>query len=88
MTILVTGGAGFFGSSFALGWLVQPDEPVINVDALSCAGNLVNLAAVDGDFRHIFVKGSICEFDLVADSMPTLSAKDAAGQRSRRASVE
>jgi dTDP-glucose 4,6-dehydratase len=66
MTILVTGGAGFIGSNFVLDWLAQSDEPVINLDALTYAGNLENLATLDGDKRHLFVKGSIGDFDLVA----------------------
>ena len=64
--ILVTGAAGFIGSNFVLDWLAQCDEPVINLDDLTYAGNLENLAAVNGDSRHIFVKGSIGDFDLVA----------------------
>jgi dTDP-glucose 4,6-dehydratase len=64
--ILVTGGAGFIGSNFVLEWLAQLDEPVINLDALTYAGNRENLAALDGDIRHIFVKGDIGDFDLVA----------------------
>ena len=64
--ILVTGAAGFIGSNFVLDWLGQCDEPVINLDDLTYAGNLENLAAVNGDSRHIFVKGSIGDFDLVA----------------------
>ncbi|MBK7461628.1 MAG: dTDP-glucose 4,6-dehydratase [Betaproteobacteria bacterium] len=66
MMILVTGAAGFIGSNFVLDWLAQCDEPVINLDDLTYAGNLENLAAVNGDSRHIFVKGSIGDFDLVA----------------------
>jgi len=65
-TILVTGGAGFIGSNFVLDWLSQSDEPVINLDALTYAGNLENLSALQGDPRHIFVKGDIGDFDLVA----------------------
>ena len=66
MTILVTGAAGFIGSNFVLEWLAQSDETVINLDDLTYAGNLENLASLDGDARHIFVKGSIGDFDLVA----------------------
>lgn len=65
MTILVTGGAGFIGSNFVLDWLAQSDEPVVNLDALTYAGNLQNLAAVDGDSRHIFIHGSIDDFELI-----------------------
>ena len=65
-TILVTGGAGFIGSNFVLDWLTQSDEPVINLDALTYAGNLENLASLNGDARHLFVKGDIGDFDLVA----------------------
>jgi dTDP-glucose 4,6-dehydratase len=66
VTILVTGAAGFIGSNFVLDWLAQSDEPVINLDDLTYAGNLENLASLDGDARHIFVKGSIGDFDLVS----------------------
>ncbi|KQY86415.1 dTDP-glucose 4,6-dehydratase [Pelomonas sp. Root1444] len=65
MTILVTGGAGFIGSNFVLDWLAQIDEPVVNLDALTYAGNLENLASLDGDARHVFVKGDICDRALV-----------------------
>ena len=57
--ILVTGGAGFIGSNFVLDWLAGTDEPVVNLDALTYAGNLENLASLDGDPRHCFVHGSI-----------------------------
>ena len=59
MTILVTGGAGFIGSNFVLDWLETSDEPIVNLDALTYAGNLANLAALQGDPRHHFVKGDI-----------------------------
>lgn len=59
--ILVTGGAGFIGSNFVLDWLAQSDEPVLNVDKLTYAGNLNNLAALNGDSRHLFVRGDICD---------------------------
>ena len=64
--ILVTGGAGFIGSNFVLDWLAQSDEPLINLDALTYAGNLENLASLQGDPRHIFVKGDIGDSELVA----------------------
>ncbi|HZF80997.1 MAG TPA: dTDP-glucose 4,6-dehydratase [Rubrivivax sp.] len=61
MTILVTGGAGFIGSNFVLDWLAQCDETVVNLDALTYAGNLQNLAALQGDERHVFVHGDITD---------------------------
>ena len=65
MTLLVTGGAGFIGSNFVLDWLRQSDEPVVNLDALTYAGNLRNLAALEGDARHRFVRGDITDRALV-----------------------
>ncbi len=59
MTILVTGGAGFIGSNFVLDWLEAGGEPVLNLDALTYAGNLHNLDALQGDVRHRFVQGDI-----------------------------
>ncbi len=66
MTILVTGGAGFIGSNFILDWLAQSNEPVVNLDKLTYAGNLENLTSLNGDQRHVFVQGSIGDFDLVS----------------------
>ncbi|OAI07083.1 dTDP-glucose 4,6-dehydratase [Methylomonas methanica] len=65
MSILVTGGAGFIGSNFVLDWLSQTDELVVNLDKLTYAGNLQNLASLQGDSRHEFVKGDIADYDLV-----------------------
>jgi dTDP-glucose 4,6-dehydratase len=59
--ILVTGGAGFIGSNFVLDWIVVTGEPVLNLDALTYAGNLENLASLQGDARHVFVQGDICD---------------------------
>jgi dTDP-glucose 4,6-dehydratase len=64
--ILVTGSAGFIGSNFVLDWLALSDEPVINLDALTYAGNLDNLVSLKSDERHIFVHGDIGNFQLVS----------------------
>ena len=64
--ILVTGGAGFIGSNFVLDWLAQTDEPVVNLDKLTYAGNPDNFASLVNDSRHHFVHGDICDRELVA----------------------
>ena len=66
MTILVTGGAGFIGSNFVIDWLAHHDEPVVNLDKLTYAGNLQNLTSLEGDTRHHFVRGDIGDGALVA----------------------
>ncbi len=71
MTILVTGGAGFIGSNFVLDWLAQSDETVVNLDALTYAGNLANLASLQGDERHVFVHGDICDRALLQQLFAT-----------------
>ncbi len=63
--ILVTGGAGFIGSNFVLDWLAVSGEAVVNLDRLTYAGNLRNLSSIEGDARHVFVRGDIGDFDLV-----------------------
>jgi len=67
LTILVTGGAGFIGANFVLDWLAAIGEPVINLDALTYAGNLESLQTLAGDERHVFVRGDICDRGLVDD---------------------
>ena len=69
--ILVTGGAGFIGSNFVLDWLASTDEPVINLDKLTYAGNPDNLSSLQGDARHQLVKGDICDRELVSQLMST-----------------
>jgi dTDP-glucose 4,6-dehydratase len=61
VSVLVTGGAGFIGSNFVLDWLAQTDEPIVNLDALTYAGNLRNLTSLQGDARHRFVHGDITD---------------------------
>lgn len=64
--ILVTGGAGFIGANFVLDWLARSDEPVLNLDKLTYAGNSHNLAALHGRADHLFVHGDIGDRPLVA----------------------
>ena len=59
MTLLVTGGAGFIGSNFVLDWVAQSGETIVNLDKLTYAGNLENLASLQGQPNHVFVQGDI-----------------------------
>jgi dTDP-glucose 4,6-dehydratase len=63
--ILVTGGAGFIGSNFVLHWIGEGNGAVVNLDKLTYAGNLGNLASIAGDPNHIFVRGDICDRELI-----------------------
>jgi len=64
--ILITGGAGFIGANFVRYWIQShPQDRVINLDALTYAGNLENLKGVDDAPSYRFVRGSICDADLV-----------------------
>ena len=64
--ILVTGGAGFIGANFVLDWLAAGDEPVLNVDKLTYAGNLKSLESLQGDARHVFVQADIGDGEVLA----------------------
>lgn len=65
MSILVTGGAGFIGCNFIIDWLVDCDEPIINLDKLTYAGNLESLSGLHGDPRYAFIQGDIGDRSLV-----------------------
>lgn len=69
--ILVTGCAGFIGSNFVHTWLLSHDEPIVNLDKLTYAGNLDNLSSLAQDKRHIFVQGDIGDQTLVSDLLST-----------------
>src|ERR1041385_4438691 len=63
--LLVTGGAGFIGANFVLHAIAATGEAVVNLDKLTYAGSLENLAPLAGDARHAFVRGDICDRALV-----------------------
>lgn len=65
--ILVTGGAGFIGGNFVLDWLAQSEEPVINVDKLTYAGNLDTLESLKDDTRHVFVRADIGDKAVISE---------------------
>ncbi|MFL6623736.1 MAG: dTDP-glucose 4,6-dehydratase [Sulfurifustis sp.] len=64
--IIVTGGAGFIAGNFVLDWFAHADEPVVNLDKLTYAGNLQTLDSLRDNANHIFVRGDIGDRDLVA----------------------
>ncbi|KRF35870.1 dTDP-glucose 4,6-dehydratase [Paenibacillus sp. Soil787] len=66
MNILVTGGAGFIGSNFVR-YMVKryPTDQIVNLDKLTYAGNLENLSDIENEPNHFFVKGDICDKDLI-----------------------
>ena len=66
MKLLVTGGAGFIGANFVLYWLKKyPDDEIVNLDALTYAGNLENLKSIEDNKNYKFVKGDILDSKLV-----------------------
>lgn len=75
MKLLVTGGAGFIGSNFIGYYLrLHPEDEVVNLDALTYAGNLENLSDIEDDPRYSFVHGSITDRDLVFDIVKDVDA--------------
>ncbi|HOZ36699.1 MAG TPA: dTDP-glucose 4,6-dehydratase [bacterium] len=70
MKILVTGGCGFIGSNFIHYWLRNhPDDEIFNLDKLTYAGRLENLKDVENDPNYHFIKGDICDKELVDKAM-------------------
>lgn len=69
--LFVTGGAGFIGSNFVLDWVARENEPVLNFDKLTYAGNLENLSSLENDHLHVFVRGDICDTDRVSELLHT-----------------
>jgi len=63
--LLVTGGAGFIGCNFVRCAVAETGEPVVNLDKLGYAGSLRNVASLEGDERHVFVRGDICDRSLL-----------------------
>ena len=69
--ILVTGGAGFVGSNFVLYYAANSSQTVLNLDKLTYAGNLENLASLPAGDRHVFVRGDIADRTLVCRLLET-----------------
>ena len=65
MSIIVTGGAGFIGTNFVRNWLLNNNELLVNLDKLTYAGNLKNIADIDGDKNHLFIQGDIADQALI-----------------------
>ena len=78
-TLIVTGGAGFIGSNFVLMLAEQrPDWRIINFDALTYAGNLENLNALEGSDKHVFVRGDVAKPEDVARAFEAAGNGDVA----------
>ncbi|MEK5506550.1 MULTISPECIES: dTDP-glucose 4,6-dehydratase [unclassified Paenibacillus] len=70
MKLLVTGGAGFIGSNFVLYMLKQhPDYEIVNIDALTYAGNLENLKSIESNPKHSFIKADITDTQAIDQLM-------------------
>ncbi len=65
-TLLVTGGAGFIGSTFVEDAVLRRGQRVVNLNLLTYAGHLDNLSALDGHPGHLFVRGDVCDRTVVA----------------------
>ena len=86
--ILVTGGAGFIGSNFVLDWIAASDESIINLDKLTYAGNLENLASLKGNPRHKFVRGDIGDRALVRPIVSSKTSLDDLSKATRESAIE
>ena len=69
MTVTLTGGSGFIGSNFVFDSLAQSDEPIVNFDKLTFAGDLKNLASLHCNPSHLFVECNLDARDLVVRMM-------------------
>lgn len=70
MKLLITGGAGFIGSNFIHFWLEKhPEDELVNLDALTYAGNLENLSDIESNPHYTFIRGDICNPSIVAQAM-------------------
>lgn len=70
MKLLITGGAGFIGSNFILYYLREhPEDSIVNLDALTYAGNLENLTSLEHNPNHTFIHGNICDPIIVTKAM-------------------
>ena len=74
MKILVTGGAGFVGSNFINYMLKKYDYKIINLDIITYTGNLENLVKASKNNDYTFVKGDICDKELVLDLLSNCDA--------------
>ena len=61
MTIIITGGAGFIGSTFINNWLMHLSEDIVNIDKLTYAGNMENLININTHHNYHFYRNDICD---------------------------
>ena len=61
MTVFITGGSGFIGSNFIMEWFKFHDQPIVNFDKLTYAGNAANLAHLSNDEKYRFIQGDIID---------------------------